>query len=299
MDRREINSVLTGAGLRPQHRFGQNFMVDQVTLARIADAGEVAINDVVLEVGPGVGNLTRLLAQRAAAVLAVDIDAPLLHAARRHHQELKNITWLQQDILAGKHQISSAVVDELRRLHAMHPTGNIKLVSNLPYNVASPLIAELLVLMWHERRTPAGIAFERMAFTVQWEVAQRMAARIDTRDYGPLGILIGLLADVEIMRKIPPGAFWPPPKIHSALVKVRPRPDRFDAVADVLGLQKMLTGVFGHRRQRVSNALHHWLKADEPPDLIARLQAAGIDATARPEQLTPQQFVTLAEICRR
>ena len=141
VDRREINTVLNGAGLRPQHKFGQNFMVDQTTLARIADAGAIGPQDVVLEVGPGVGNLTRLLAQRAAAVLAVDIDAPLLAAAQQHHRAATNSTWLQEDVLAGKHEVSPAVLTALQRLHERHADGAVKLVSNLPYNVASPLIA--------------------------------------------------------------------------------------------------------------------------------------------------------------
>ncbi len=300
IDRREINAILNSAGLRPQHKFGQNFMVDQTTLARIADAGEVGPQDVVLEIGPGVGNLTRLLAQRAAAVLAVDIDAPLLNAARQHHKELTNITWLQEDVLAGKHKISPLVLETLHRLAPSQRDAfpaHLKLVSNLPYNVASPLVAELLVQMWLERNNPQGLLFERMAFTVQWEVAQRMIAQPNTRDYGPLGILIGLLADVEILRKIPPGAFWPPPKVHSALVRVLPQRKRFDAVPDVLGLQKMLSGVFAHRRQRISNALDHWLKETAPANLLYNLRTANIDATARPENLLPAHFVQLAKIC--
>lgn len=334
MNRSEINAILASAGLRPQHKFGQNFMVDQATLGRIADAGDIGPHDVILEVGPGVGNLTRLLAQRAAAVLAVDIDAPLLQAAQQHSRSAgaTNITWLQQDVLAGKHQVSPVVLDALQHLKAQvgshgqaeshgqmeslgqagchgstapfagaqcptPHTARIKLVSNLPYNVASPLIAELLVQMWRERRAAHGLWLERMAFTVQWEVAQRMAAQPNTRDYGPLGILIGLLADVEIMRKIPPGAFWPPPKVHSALVRVLPRRERFDAIANAPRLQELLAGVFGHRRQRLSNALDHWLKDSAPPDLLARLKSAGIDTTARPENLLPPQFLALAEVC--
>jgi len=198
------------------------------------------------------------------------------------------------------------VVAELRRLQATAPLAStidsmqrpaqLKLVSNLPYNIASPLVAELLVLTWLERDHPAGLSLERMAFTVQWEVAQRMAAKPDTRDYGPLGILIGLLADVEIIRKIPPGAFWPPPKVHSALVRIFPQRARLAAIADVLHLQRLLAGVFAHRRQRLSNGLDHYLKDAAPPDLLDRLKSAHIDPTARPENLLPAQFMKLAEI---
>jgi len=121
MDRREIAAVLASAGLRPQHHFGQNFMVDQRVLAAIADAGQVQPSDLVLEVGPGVGNLTRLLSQQARAVLAVDIDRKLLPAARAHHAPLKNVTWLEADVLAGKHEVEPQVLAELRRLQRSEP----------------------------------------------------------------------------------------------------------------------------------------------------------------------------------
>src|ERR1051325_5788402 len=153
MTRKEIAAILASAGLRPQHQFGQNFMVDQNILGAIADAGEIGETDVVLEVGPGVGNLTRQLAQRAArgAVLAVDIDRKLMPAAQRHHADLKNVHWLNADVLAGKHEIEPAVVAKLRELLAEYAGAALRLVSNLPYNAASPLIAELLVEMWRER----------------------------------------------------------------------------------------------------------------------------------------------------
>src|SRR5262245_23050870 len=123
MDRKEITAILASAGLRPQHQFGQNFMVDQKVLGAIADAGEIAPEDVVLEVGPGVGNLTRQLSQRASggAVLAVDIDYKLMPAAQRHHADLKNVHWLNADVLAGKHAIEPAVIAKLRELKAAHP----------------------------------------------------------------------------------------------------------------------------------------------------------------------------------
>ena len=175
MDRSEITQILASAGLRPQHQFGQNFMIDQNILRAIADAGDIHPEDVILEVGPGVGNLTRLLAQRSAHVLAVDIDYKLMPAAQRHHTSIPNISWLNTDVLAGKHQIEPTVIAKLRELCTAHPTGQLKLVSNLPYNAASPLIAELLVEMWKETQSTTGTApllFSRLAFTVQYEVAQ-------------------------------------------------------------------------------------------------------------------------------
>ena len=154
MDRTEIANILAAAGAKPRHQLGQNFMVDQAALRAVADAGEVGEADVLLEVGPGVGNLTRLLAQRASRghVLAVDIDRILMSAAQRHHASLANVTWLHADVLAGKHEIEPLVLAKLRELRRLYPAGSLKLVSNLPYNAASPLVAELLVAMWREMR---------------------------------------------------------------------------------------------------------------------------------------------------
>ena len=304
MDRHEISAILASAGLRPRHQFGQNFMVDQNILRAIVQAGAIAPDDVVLEVGPGVGNLTRLLASAASrgAVLAVDIDRKLLPAAQRHHAELTNVTWLIADVLAGKHALEPQVLDTLRQLRAAHPAGQLKLVSNLPYNAASPLIAELLVEMWRELHVSpkvedpkATLLFSRLTFTVQYEVALRMTALPDTRDYGPLGILIQSLADVAIIRKIPPGVFWPPPKIHSALVVVTPDLERIARTANVLHFQQLLAGLFAHRRQTLGNALKHHLGPRWTADLKQTL--ASFDLSLRPENFSVIELQHLAAIC--
>lgn len=299
--------MLGSAGLRPQHQFGQNFMVDQGVLRAIADAGELGPADLVLEVGPGVGNLTRVLATRAAHVLAVDIDYKLMPAAQRHHAELTNVTWLNADVLAGKHAVEPAVLDQLRALRTRMPGCALKLVSNLPYNAASPLIAELLVEMWREQKgttsapTPQPekerlLAFRRMAFTVQWEVGMRMAGEPGTRDYGPLGILIQTFGQVAVVRKIPPGAFWPPPKIHSALVVVVPERERMVLVRDAVALQQFLAGVFSHRRQTLGNALKHYYAERWDAGFKRRFADAGVDLLKRPEMFAPSELVRVESL---
>ncbi len=302
MDRQEIYRILASAGLRPQHQFGQNFMVDKQILAAIADAGHIDPADIVLEVGPGVGNLTRLLSQRAKAVLAVDIDRKLMPAAQKYHAALTNVTWLNGDVLAGKHEVNPDVVAALQQLLGDDSAAGLRLVSNLPYNAASPLVAELLVLAWqshHEGNWARPLPLKRLAFTVQWEVAQRMAAAPDTSDYGPLGILIQLMGQVEIVRKIPPGAFWPPPKIHSGLVSITPDAEKIRAIPDAPALQNMLSGLFSHRRQTLQNGLKHYLREKWSPELAARITAANINLALRPEAITPRQFLHLSTMMPR
>ena len=302
MRRQEIQAVLDAAGSGPKHHFGQNFMMDESVLAAIMDAANIGPADIILEVGPGPGNLTNLLARRAAAVLAVDVDAPLLRAASGYWSAEKNIRWLCADVLAGKHRINPVVIHAVNQLAQEHiaPRSGVKLVSNLPYNVASPLVAELLVLQCLTGQiattgTLPDFRLERMVFTVQWEVAQRMAATAGTGDYGGLGVLIQLLARVEVLRSIAPGCFWPPPKIRSALVRITPDIDLMKKVAHVRWLQIVITRLFSHRRQNLANALRHGFKSLSFPALSAAATDAGYDLRVRAETLPPDRLRQLAD----
>lgn len=303
MRRRDIENILHQAGARPRHRLGQHFMIDPRVLRAILDAADLHGDDVVLEVGPGPGNLTALLSEKTGTVLAVDIDSALLAAAAQHWNHLKNVQWLRADVLAGKHEINPAVTQALltllertERNGRRHRRG--KLVANLPYNVASPLVAELLLLHWRNRHdsAPGGLLFERLVFTVQREVALRMRATAGTAAYGALGIIIQLLGDVEILRMIAPESFWPPPQVHSALVLIRPNEAKMAALSDAVGMQRILAGLFAHRRQNLVNAIRHGFPSVQIIPLLPRLQASGIDPRERAENLAPEQLLLLCEM---
>lgn len=296
MNRTEIAGILAAAGLRPQHHFGQHFMIDQNMLRLIAQVGDLAPDDLVLEVGPGVGNLTRLLAAQAGAVLAVDIDRRLLAAAQAHAAKSPNVIWMHADALAGKHEINGDMLSKLRELRATHHSRACKLVSNLPYNIAAPLIAELLILA--AQGTLSGgseaIWWDRMAFTVQWEMAQRMRAAVGTDDYGALGVVVQLLADVEILREIAPGCFWPPPKVKSALVVVTPSRAKALEIPDARALQRLVTGLFAYRRKTLGAALKFFAKASPLTVDMSAMLSENVDPSARPEQLAPEVFARLS-----
>ena len=300
MRRQDIQAVLAAAGSGPKHHLGQNFMIDAAVLAAIVEAAAITPDDIVLEVGPGPGNLTNLLAGRAAAVLAVDVDRAMLRAASRHWSDLKNVHWLAADILAKKHEINPLVITALRDLCAAHgkPAAGIKLVANLPYNVASPLVAELLVLNCRQRRSAESMTFQidTLVFTVQWEVGRRMAAAAGDAEYGALGALIQLLADVEVLRPIAAGCFWPPPKIRSALMRICPDETRIAGITDVLRLQRHVTRLFAHRRQNLANTLRHGFKELPLSRIAAAVTAAGMDLRIRTETLDPQRLLQLSDI---
>jgi 16S rRNA (adenine1518-N6/adenine1519-N6)-dimethyltransferase len=284
-----IKRVLHEAGMHPRHRFGQNFMIEPSSLDAMVQSARIAPDDRVLEIGPGRGNLMQLLAQRAAHVLAVDIDRQLLPAAQASLAGYRNITWLCADALDGKHRLAAVVHDALIK---MADGRGVKLVANLPYNIASPLVVILLSLAWrHQRGLPGGVHFQQLTFTVQLEVARRMTATPDNNAYGALTVMIAAMAQARVIRTIPPGHFWPPPQIDSALVEIIPQPDRSAAIADFAFLETFVSQMFSHRRQTIRNALRHSANGS----LLGGLtDVANRWLDQRPGELRAEDFVLLA-----
>jgi len=274
----EIQAILARAGSEPRHRFGQNFMIDQNLVRLVADAGNVAPGDVVIEVGPGTGTLTEELLSRGGEVVAVEIDRDLAAALRERFASNPHFKLIQGDALAGKHGIN----EELRNhLAAVSRTARpVKLVANLPYNIASPLVIDLLI---------EGVGL--LAFTVQKEVADRLRAAAGTDAYGPLTAMAQLLARVEVLRTLPPQAFWPAPKIDSALVRMT-RDDRLGP--DARDVSRFVHQLFSFRRKTLRRAL-----AQAGHDNVETLFAAQqIDPKCRPEVLSPQQLLSLFRALR-
>ena len=298
MQRKQIEDILTAAGTRPTRRLGQHFMMDQRILDQIMAAAALDGHDIILEVGPGPGNLTSRIAPLVKAVLAVDIDTPLLAAASQYWEKLSNVQWMKADVLAGKHCLNNRVIQALLALKPEGSTGFVKLVSNLPYNVASPLIIDILAAQCAfnlENDAVRSVYFERLVFTVQWEVGQRMRALPGTEHYGSLSVLIALMADVEILANIAPGAFWPPPKVRSALVRIIPSGEKLRRIGDVRRLQRTVSNLFSHRRQNISNAIRHSFDAPAAAQVLEKLRAMDFDPTRRSEALAPEEFLRLSE----
>lgn len=261
--------------MHPRHRFGQNFMIDGNLVRLVAGAGNVGPGDWILEVGPGTGTLTDELLARGARVIAMEIDRDLAAILTRRYAGQTRIEIVEADALAGKHQLNPRLHEAIAEARAAGAA--CKLVANLPYNIASPLVIDLLI---------AGT--DVLAFTVQKEVARRLVAPEDSDDYGPLSVMAQLLSRVEILRTLPPQAFWPAPKIDSALVRMT-RADRTAGRAPALG--KFVHAIFSSRRKTLRNALKN---AGFDPD--AALAAASLDGTARPESLSPEKWLELFQV---
>jgi 16S rRNA (adenine1518-N6/adenine1519-N6)-dimethyltransferase len=265
----EIQSLLASAHTQPRHRFGQNFMIDQNLVRIVADAGQIGTNDLVIEVGPGTGTLTEELLARAGRVVAVEIDRDLASLLRERFASNAKFELIEGDALAGKHELNETLLARMK--DAPSP---VKLVANLPYNIASPLVIEMLI---------AGA--ELLAFTVQKEVADRLRAGAGDDAYGPLSVMAAMLARVELLRTLPPQAFWPAPKVESALVRMT-RTDRLGGQAR--GFSDFVHRLFSFRRKTLRKALAQaGYRADE---IIERLK---LDPQARPETLKPQELFQL------
>jgi 16S rRNA (adenine1518-N6/adenine1519-N6)-dimethyltransferase len=271
----EIQSLLSQAGGKPRHRFGQNFMIDQNLVRVVADAGNIAPGDVVIEVGPGTGTLTEEILSRGARVIAVEIDRDLAKLLRERYASEERFTLIEGDALSSKHALNDELMTHLATsLRDARPS---KLVANLPYNIASPLIIELLI---------AGV--DLLAFTVQKEVADRLRAPHASDAYGPLSVMAQMLARVELLRTLPPQAFWPAPKIESALVRMT-RHDQLGRSAGAFGT--FVHKVFSYRRKTLRKAL-----TEAGMDAQRLLTATGLDPTVRPEVLSGQQLLTLFSV---
>jgi 16S rRNA (adenine1518-N6/adenine1519-N6)-dimethyltransferase len=258
----EIRALLDERGLRPQRRFGQNFLHDQNQIRKLVEASGVGAGDLVLEVGPGTGTLTEALLDAGAEVIACEIDTGLADLV--HDRLGSRITLVRGDCLERQRRIAPAILD---------PLGDrpFTLVANLPYQVASPLMAALLL----DVPTCRG-----QFVTIQLEVAERLLAPPGAGAYGPLGIIVQALGTVRRLATVGPACFWPQPKVTSAMVEVRPRPDH--GLDDPHAFARFITGLFGRRRKQLGTIFGR-----------DREWPAGVTADLRPERLTVDQLVAL------
>ncbi|MEM1099888.1 MAG: 16S rRNA (adenine(1518)-N(6)/adenine(1519)-N(6))-dimethyltransferase RsmA, partial [Planctomycetota bacterium] len=245
----EIKQLLAAHGLHPKHKFGQNFLHDGNHMRRIMDAAELTPGDVVLEVGPGTGALTERLLEDGAEVVAVEIDTdlePVLTArmAGLPDGQGEHFTLVVGDVLAGKHTINPAVIEPVMQRVTASGASGFKLIANLPYNVASPLLANLVV---------DHLAMSDAVVMIQKEVADRLTAEPGNKLYGPLGILIQALCAVRTVGTLAPGCFWPAPKVASAVVHLKRRATPM--TDDPAALSAMLQTLFTKRRKQLGSIL--------------------------------------------
>ena len=282
-----LRSLFAQRGIAPQHRFGQNFLIDLNIHQVIVKAAEIGPTDVILEVGPGAGAMTALMAEQASAVVAVEIDPAMAALTAEATADRPNVRVLQTDALASKNAINPEVLDSVRAGLAVAPDRQFKLVANLPYNVATPIISNLLV---HPELCPA-----LMVATIQLELAERMRAGPDTEDYGALSVMVQALSDFELVRTLPPTVFWPRPKVDSAVVKLVPNAEKRAAVGDLPWFHRVVRRVFIHRRKNLRRVLYgEWRDRWTKPEVDAMLEGLGLTGLVRAEAMNVEELIDLA-----
>lgn len=267
----QIKSMLAARGLHPKHRFGQNFLHDHNQMRRILEAAALSPGDLVLEVGPGTGALSEELLEAGARLVAVEIDEDLEPILRE-----RLASWAERariyigDVLARKRQLNPEVL-------AMLDGERFKLIANLPYNVASPLLINLVAD--HPEMTLAVVMIQR-------EVADRLLAPPGGKDYGPLTVIVQAMCHAERVGNLTPGSFWPQPKVESAVVRLTRRAEPLTQHPHQL--LDTLHELFSRRRKQLGSILGR--STPLPED---------VDPSARPETLTVEQICRLSEHLHR
>ncbi|MFO0919796.1 MAG: 16S rRNA (adenine(1518)-N(6)/adenine(1519)-N(6))-dimethyltransferase RsmA [Planctomycetaceae bacterium] len=277
-----IRQLLEQSGLRPRHDLGQNFLIDLNLLDLIVQSAELTPNDVILEVGTGTGTLTAQVAQQARHVVAVEFDPEMARLTAAAVDSRENVTLLNQDVLKNKNHIADEVLDAVQK-QLLSPGTVLKLVANLPYHVATPVISNVFA---------TDLPWSRMVVTIQWELAERMLAEPSTADYSALSVWLQSQSRMEIVRRLPPTVFWPRPKVDSAIVRIERDVDRQQHISDRAGFHEFLRGIFTQRRKHLMG-------------VVAKLPALSVDrsvletihrelnilADIRAEALTVEQLV--------
>ncbi len=241
-----LRNLFDERGIQPKNKLGQNFLIDLNLLDLILRTAELTRDDLALEVGSGTGGLTVRLVEQAGAVVSVEVDSAFAALTDEEVRQRDHVALLRADVLKNKNELNPDVLRAIDDLGQRCGTRRVKLVSNLPYSVAVPVITNLLL---------CDLAVERMVVTVQWEIAERLLAAPGVKEYAALAVLVQSLADVELVRRLPPKVFWPRPLVDSAIVCIRPAPAKREHVGDPIRFRVFLRDLYVHRRKNLRGAL--------------------------------------------
>ena len=272
-------AVLEKHGFHFQKKYGQNFLIDKNILEKIVDAAGIGKDDVVLEIGPGIGTMTQYLCERAREVIAVEIDDKLIPVLADTLSEYDNVTVIHQDILKV----------DIRALAEEKNGGKpIKVVANLPYYITTPIIMELF-----ESRVP----LESVTVMVQKEVAERMKEGPGSKDYGALSLAVAYYAVAEIIAEVPPACFIPRPKVSSMVIRLTCHKEPPVEVADERFLFSVIRASFQQRRKTLVNGLNNapWIPVDRE-EITRCVESLGYGPSVRGEKLTLEEFARLANL---
>ena len=280
--------MLAGAGVEPNKRLGQHFLIDLNLMHFLLTNAAITENDIVLEVGTGTGSLTSELVKRAGKVVAVECDDVLAGITKQQLEDANNFEIIVADVLESKNTINRQVIEKLQQAQ-QEVFGRVLLVANLPYNAASCVMLNLL---------DGPVVADEMIVTVQKEVAQRMAAEPGSEDYGILSIFLTAMGQCKVLRKLSPKVFWPVPQVDSAMVRFDRNQKKADEIHNIELFKKVVDLFMGHRRKMMRACvkyaegkladIHNW------EDIFTR---AFVEPQLRPEELRAVDYISIANLC--
>jgi 16S rRNA (adenine1518-N6/adenine1519-N6)-dimethyltransferase len=273
-----VHQELKEYGLVLRKKWGQHFLIDRNILNKVIQTANIGREDVVLEIGPGLGEMTAGLSKKAKKVIAVEIDSQLVGILKNKMKDYPNVEVIKGDILKLE-------FNEL--LHREKVP--VKVVANLPYQISTPLLFRFI---------ESKKLFLTLTLMLQKEVAERMVAPPNGKEYGPLSIFVQRVSDIRIRFFVKPAAFLPPPKVESAVIHMAWKEKPMVDTKDEEWFKKIVRGSFGYRRKTLINALKH-STLSLPGNAETRIKKIGIDPQRRPETLSIQEFAQLAEALKQ
>jgi len=271
-----LRQLLVENGLAPNPRLGQNFLVDRATLESIPRWAELTDQDRVIEIGPGAGNLTGFLVQKAKQVLAIEFDRGLFALSEARFDKVANLTLRQGDAL------EFPLDQQLALLGAK--AFDYKVIANIPYQITSPLLG-----MYLESATPPAA----LLLMVQLEVAERIVAR--PSEMNLLAVLVQSRCHAELVTTVPAACFWPRPKVDSALIRITPEPSRYTEPGQLTRIQVLAKAAFSQKRKQMATPLAQFLERDKQ-DVRAAIEKIGLPPPIRAEAVPIEAWIKLAEI---
>ncbi len=276
---KNTSQIIKKYGFSFRKRFGQNFLIDEHVLTKIVDAALIEEDDGVIEIGPGIGTMTQLLCERAAKVVAIEIDRDLIPILDETLSDYSNVKVINDDVMKT----------DIRRLIEEEFEGRrVRVVANLPYYITTPIVMNLL-----ENRYP----IESITIMVQKEVAERMRAVPGTKDYGALSLAVQYYADTYIAANVPPNCFIPRPNVGSAVIRLTVLKEPQTEVSNEKQMFEIIRASFNQRRKTLANAIANYAGLSfSRSDVENALTKMDLPVTVRGESLNLQQFAALSNI---
>lgn len=277
---KSTREILHSHGLHAKKGLGQNFLTSQAILKKIVKAADISAKDNVIEIGPGLGALTQLLGSAAGSVLAIEIDDDLIPVLNELFDDNNKVKIIHDDVM--KCDLKQLIND-----HFDHPDRPIKVVANLPYYITTPILMKLL---------KAGVKWSAICVMMQKEVADRVVAKPNTKNYGALTLAVAASMDAHIAFDVSRRYFMPAPKVDSAIVVLTPRKNAISPEPE--DIDKMFTvirGCFSHRRKNLRNNLRSIVGKDKEKMAVANkaINSLGITLQQRPGELSLSQYAAI------